>query len=270
MSPVNQGLPEFSAPVFAETALRRRRGGRNLAALLFDEFASKIRSGLLPPGEKLPTESALVQTYEVSRTVVREAISRLQAAQLVQTRHGIGTFVATLLDAADMAGTLRLHADELPAAVDVMALLEFRIGLETEGAALAAQRRSDAQLVCIARAHADFEAALQAGHAEKNTAERDTADHDLRFHLGIASASGNRYFGAVLQHFGSALIPRVRIAAIGQPQRDPDYLRRISREHEAILTAIARQDIDSARAAMRIHLTNSRERLRLACGQAQR
>jgi len=116
--------------------------------------------------------------------------------------------------------------------------------------------------VGIARAHQDFETTLDAGNT-------DTADHDLRFHLGIAGASGNRYFGAVLQRFGNALIPRVRIAAIGQPQRDPAYLRRISREHEVILAAIARQDIDSARAAMRIHLTNSRERLRLAYGQAQ-
>ena len=64
------------------------------------------------------------------------------------------------------------------------------------------------------------------------------------------------------------LIPRTRIASIDKPARDPDYLRRVNREHEEIYAAIERQDADSARAAMRIHLTNSRERLRLAQRQS--
>ena len=69
--------------------LRSKSSGssRNLGNLLFDEFESKIRQGLLKEGEKLPTESELVRTYEVSRTVVREALSKLQAAALVQ--HGM-------------------------------------------------------------------------------------------------------------------------------------------------------------------------------------
>ena len=53
------------------------------------------------------------------------------------------------------------------------------------------------------------------------------------------------------------------------PLGDPDYLKRVNREHEEIFSAIERQDADSARAAMRIHLTNSRERLRLAQRLAQ-
>lgn len=88
--------------------------------------------------------------------------------------------------------------------------------------------------------------------------------HDLAFHLRIAQATGNPYFQEILRHFGRMLIPRNRIASIHAPARDPDYLRRVNREHEEIYAAIARQDADSARAAMRIHLTNLRERLRLA------
>ena len=233
-----KGFP--ASPPTIELPLRGKSGrsGRNLAALLFDEFASKIRNGLLAEGEKLPTESSLVQTYEVSRTVVREALSRLQASGLVETRHGIGTFVR----AAQPASTLMLNADELTAAVDVMAVLELRISLETESAGLAALRRSPEQLQGIRMALQAFEIAFARGE--------DTVAHDLAFHI--------------LRHFGAQLIPRTRIASIHQPQRDPDYLRRVNREHEEILAAIERQDADSARAAMRIHLTNSRERLRLA------
>lgn len=248
-------LPEpLSPPAAAERQLRGKAGrnGRSLANLLSEEFEHKIRQGLLHEGDKLPTESELVRSYDVSRTVVREAISKLQAAGLVETRHGIGTFV---LPARQGSG-LTLNARELSESVDVLAVLELRISLETEAAGLAAQRRSGDHLQALRQALQAFEQNAAAGG--------DTVAHDLAFHLGIARATGNPYFGDILAHFGAMLIPRTRITSIQAPGRDPDYLRRVNREHEEIYNAIERQDADSARAAMRIHLTNSRERLRLA------
>lgn len=70
-----------------------RRKHKSLSQSLAENITEKIRSGALKPGDKLPTESAIMELYEVSRTVVREAISHLQAGGLVQTRHGIGTFI---------------------------------------------------------------------------------------------------------------------------------------------------------------------------------
>ena len=75
--------------------------------------------------------------FGVSRTVVREAISKLQASGLVQTRHGIGTFVVGLGDAAPF----RIAPEQFATLRDVIAVLELRIGIETEAASLAAQRR---------------------------------------------------------------------------------------------------------------------------------
>lgn len=72
---------------------RAAKGSRSLANLLSEEFENKIRQGLLQEGDKLPTETELVRSYDVSRTVVREALSKLQASGLVETKHGIGTFV---------------------------------------------------------------------------------------------------------------------------------------------------------------------------------
>ena len=72
---------------------RARRKHRSLAQELVAELSQRIRDGLIKRGEKLPTESAIMEEQGVSRTVVREALSRLQAAGLVETRHGIGTFV---------------------------------------------------------------------------------------------------------------------------------------------------------------------------------
>jgi GntR family transcriptional repressor for pyruvate dehydrogenase complex len=243
-----------SALTARPATLRSKSSGssRNLGNLLFDEFESKIRQGLLQEGEKLPTESALVRTYEVSRTVVREALSKLQAAELVQTKHGIGTFVLPMRAGKSPV----LNAHELTASVDVLAVLELRISLETECAGLAAKRRNTEQLTQMQNALHAFKHAFIHG--------QQTISHDLNFHLLIAEATGNRYFSNILRHFDSQLIPRTRITSINQPQRDPDYLLRVNREHEEILSAITRQDAETARAAMRIHLTNSRERLRLA------
>ena len=95
----------------------------------------------------------------------------------------------------------------------------------------------------------------------------DAVSPDFRFHLAIANATGNRYFADIMSHLGSTMIPRTRINSPRVAHEDlQQYLRRVNREHEEIYQAIARRDPESARAAMRIHLTNSRERLRAGPG----
>ena len=92
----------------------------------------------------------------------------------------------------------------------------------------------------------------------------------MRFHMLIAVATGNRYFADIMAHLGATLIPRARINSPRVAREDlPAYLRRVNREHEEIYEAIARRDPEAARAAMRLHLTNSRERLRKAQEAAQ-
>jgi GntR family transcriptional repressor for pyruvate dehydrogenase complex len=229
-----------------------RRRGRSLAHELVDGLGGQIRSQALRPGDKLPTESEIMQAWGVSRTVVREALSRLQAAGLVETRHGIGTFVL-----APPASGFGLEPSELPTAGDVLAVLELRISLETEAAGLAAQRRSEQQL-------ADIRAALDELEANRE-GKGDTVTPDMRFHMLIAAATGNRYFAEIMGHLGTTLIPRARINSPRVAHEDlPQYLRRVNAEHEEIYEAIARRDPEAARAAMRLHLTNSRERLRRA------
>src|SRR5258706_6921867 len=101
---------------------------RNLAQAVVAYLSDTIRDGRIRPGEKLPTESEIMRTQGVSRTVVREALSHLQAAGLVETRHGIGTFV---LDPPP-AQPLGFDPNTLITMRDVLAILELRIGLETE------------------------------------------------------------------------------------------------------------------------------------------
>ncbi|MCW5632234.1 MAG: FadR family transcriptional regulator [Rubrivivax sp.] len=235
------------------TRLSRARP-RTLAAELVAALSARIRRGRLAPGQQLPTEAAVMAEFGVSRTVVREALSRLQAAGLVHTRHGVGTFVAAPAPPGGRAPAFRIAADQLATLEDVVAMLELRIGIETEAASLAAKRRNDANLHAMRRLLAEFAAAVEAGG--------DAVAADFGLHQEIARATQNPHFGGLLATLGTRIIPRARLdPADGGPERLA-YLRRVHAEHESIVDAIAAGDADAARAAMRTHLSNSRERRR--------
>ncbi|MBD9426289.1 MULTISPECIES: FadR/GntR family transcriptional regulator [Pseudomonadaceae] len=238
------------------TPPRARRKQRSLAQELVSELSQQISDGVFKRGEKLPTESAIMEAQGVSRTVVREAISRLQAAGLVETRHGIGTFV---LDTPTPG--FRIDPATVVTLREVISLLELRISLEVESSGLAAARRTPEQLAAMRAALDSF---LSAAHRS------DAVASDFQFHLQIAIATGNRYFTDIMTHLGTSIIPRTRLNSARLAHDDEKrYLARLSREHEDIYEAIARQDADAARAAMRLHLTNSRERLRQAHEEAE-
>jgi len=234
-----------------------RRRSRSLTDDVVAALSEQIREGRFRPGSKLPTESAIMREQSVSRTVVREAISRLQAAGLVETRHGIGTFVME----SGAGHTVKLAANQIFTMLDTMAVLELRISIETEAAALAAVRRSDDDLQSLRTLLEEFRSQLGGG----------SVPADQAFHLRIAQATGNQYFQDILGQLGKNLIPRTRIdtASLSLDDRQTlddqqGYLRRVNQEHEDIFFAIERGDPEAARAAMRTHLSNSRERLRKA------
>lgn len=230
-----------------------RRRPRSLALEVVEALRAPIRDGRVEPGTKLPSEGEVMAAFGVSRTVVREALSKLQASGLVATRHGVGSFVVGRGDEA----AFRIGPQQLETLRDVIAMLELRIGVETEAAGLAAQRRTAANLAVMRQALDEFAASVEAG--------RDAVAPDFRFHSEIARATQNAHFANLLETLGARIIPRARLdpaAAIDDARRT--YLRRVNAEHESIHDAIARQDADGARAAMRTHLANSRERRRRA------
>ena len=235
----------------AKPAAFPRRRSRSLAQEVVDDLTAKIRRGVYKPGGRLPTEPELMAEQGVSRSVVREAVSRLQAGGLVETRHGVGTFVLE---------TRQQNPPDLSTVVtirDVLAMLELRISLETEAAALAALRRDESHLAQMRQAIEDFK--------DKANAGESSVEPDFRLHLQIALATRNKYFEDFYRYLGTATIPRTRLdTARLALEASEEYLLRTNREHEYIVDAIARGDPELARAAMRMHLTNSRERLRKA------
>ena len=232
-----------------QSVLSSHRRPRTLALELVDALGDRIRDGALTPGDKLPTEAAVMAEFGVSRTVVREAISKLQAAGLVDTRHGVGSFVVGAVPAAGF----RLRPEAMATLRDVVSVLELRIGIETEAAGLAAQRRAGRDLALLRESLDGFEQAV-----------RDAVPQDYQFHLGIARATRNPHFAQMIDLLGTMIIPRARERSSESKTERRAYLLKVNAEHESILSAIAAQDADGARAAMRTHLANSRERRRRA------
>ncbi len=224
---------------------------RGLVHEIVESLASDLREGRIPAGQKLPSEAEVMQRFGVSRTVVREAISKLQASRLVETRHGIGTFALAKQD----SGNFQIAAEDLSTVADVISVLELRISLETEAAGLAALRRTPANLAAM-------EAALKAFH-DAIHGEADGVPADFDFHMEVSRATGNHHFADLMTYLGTMIIPRTRVntpkvASEGRLA----YLLRVHGEHENIYHAIRNGDAEAARAAMRMHLSNSRERLK--------
>ncbi len=236
----------------------------SLTQQVVEGLTDRIRRGELKPGERVPTEPALMQEFGVSRSVVREAVSRLQASGLLLTRQGVGSFVlASRIDPA-----LMQSSDAVLKLQQKLAMLELRLTLEAEAAALAAQRRTEPQLAAMESALHDYDGQHGAGEG--------TAEADFRFHELIAQATGNEYFVHVLRSLSGATIP-----ALNSPSLQPRPTRRTYRfgdpspelqtgkditslEHWSVLEAIRRSDASAARAAMFMHLNNSRERMKRA------
>src|SRR3954454_16901747 len=105
----------------------------------------KILAGDLRPGRKLPSEAELIEEFGVSRTVVREAVTRLRAEGMVETFQGRGSFVLAMPQPTSFtveAGAIRTHHD-------VLDVIDFRIGIECEAAALAAARADAASAQAV-------------------------------------------------------------------------------------------------------------------------
>lgn len=218
---------------------------------LGDEIAVQLEAWIreqdLAPGAQLPTEKELCERFGVSRAVIREAIARLRADGRVRTRQGSGAFVA------EVPGVFRLPAQEsLPQ--DVQEAFELRYIVETGMAALAAQRRSEADLARIAQALQRMREAL----------ERDVdgvADDDA-FHVAVAEATHNRAL-IRFQEFMGRQFSQSRAPTWSGDGHRSGRARDAQCGHERIFEAIAAGDPAAARQAAAAHLWGAARRLGL-------
>jgi GntR family transcriptional repressor for pyruvate dehydrogenase complex len=219
----------------------------SMADALVARLRQDIGDGTLAAGARLPTEQQLGAALGVSRTVVREAIAALRAEGLVIARQGSGMFVA----AQDDRRPFRIDPEALASITNVLSLMELRTGLESEAAALAASRRTKADLEHLDRAMAAYAA------ADDETA----ADADFEFHRALVLATHNLYFEEFLRFLAQFIRPRqsIRTMAVSPGERAA-YRARVQAEHQAVRDAIEAGDTEAARLAAQSHLQNSRSR----------
>jgi DNA-binding FadR family transcriptional regulator len=241
---------DSTSPPGSRASLKDASKG-TLADQVTTALKAHIASGDALPGSRLPTEPVLCERYGVSRTVIREAISRLKSAGLVEVRQGSGTVVSE--GAHIKAFTIDL---DVCGSIDaVLRVTELRRGIEGEAAALAAQRHTLQQLEVIERALKAIDTAEHEG--------RDGVQEDLDFHLSISHATGNPLYPSLHEFIAQFVKEAIRITRSNEERRR-DMAKTVRIEHVAIYEAIAARDPDAARYAALTHIHNAVERLKSA------
>ncbi len=217
--------------------------GAYLADQVADVLAAEIRANRLAVGDKLPTEAALVEQFLVSRTVVREAVSRLKSLGLVDSRQGSGVYVKE-------AGFSPLNFDARSAVSKqaVIQMVEVRRALEAEVAGLAAQRRNQADIKRIRKSIVLLDRTVQAGG--------DGVEEDVQYHRAIAEAARNPFLIGTLEYLGQFLRGATRVTRANEARR-ADFVRQVGDEHEMIARAIEAGDVAAARHAAAQHMDNA-------------
>ena len=219
---------------------------RGLAHAVAARLRSAIADGVLAPGARVPSEAQLSQGYEVSRTVVREAVSQLRAEGLVETFQGRGSFIAA---APGARGGRADGGIVLPVRRSARDVMELRLAIECEAAALAARRRTRAQIEVLDRALADLRQAVRTGGG--------VVGPDWAIHMAVAVASGNPLLIGVMESLGAQSVLRHRASVDDVDLVDPEHGALLVHEHAAIRDAVERGDADAARSAVRVHLGRS-------------
>ena len=221
---------------------------RALSDTVAQKLQKLIETGSFATTGKLPTEAVLAQEFGVSRTVIREAISRLKNEGMVEPRQGSGVFIV------ERAGIRPLRIDYAQAVEPgaVVQILALRRAIEAEVASEAALRRTDEHLAAIDDALGRIDEAVREG--------RDGVAEDVAFHREIANATGNPYFLKTLTFLNQYLEAGTLVTRGNEALRE-DFMRQVREEHAAIVEAIRSRVSVAARNAAQTHLINAARRL---------
>lgn len=222
----------------------------NLSDQVAEALSAEIHAGRPAAGEKLPTEATLAEQFAVSRTVVREAVSRLKSLHLVESRQGSGVFVKEL-----GFSPLNFDAGSAVSKQAVIQMVEVRRALEAEVAALAAQRRSAADVKRIHQAITALDHAVNTGG--------DGVEEDVNYHRAIADAAKNPFLISTLDYLRQFLRGATRVTRANEARR-ADFAGQVRDEHAAIAQAIEKGDAIGARQAAAAHMDNAIKRIEQA------
>ncbi|HKG39279.1 MAG TPA: FCD domain-containing protein [Conexibacter sp.] len=234
MAPTHSSQPGSFAQV---------RSGR-LADLVAEAMLERVVGEQLEPGHRLPAERELCEQFDVSRTVVREAIRSLAARGIVESRPGSGLVVAAVPSAV-VRDALGLYLSRRP--TDPQATREVRRLLEVQSARLAAERADAEALALLEQAH---EAMAELARVAPEETEQ-LGHADLAFHRALAAATGNHLFVVLLDAISTPLL-ELRVAHLGVPR----LRERALRSHGELVARVGAHDASGAARVMREHLAD--------------
>jgi GntR family transcriptional regulator, transcriptional repressor for pyruvate dehydrogenase complex len=214
------------------------------SAQIANDIEQTILTGGYLVGARLPSETELCKRYEVSRTVIREALKRLNASGLVRTVNGSGSFV-NAMTMTQLQSSIQRYTAMIEPVHGYLELLDLRLMIESGAARLLAETGHRSRTMPVA-AKLDEMRRLQDDIPK-------FADADISFHMAIVAATENSLLIAV----HTALEPMMR--RLGREMyRDTRKTSGLFEEHEQIFHAIVRRDAEGAFSAMRAHLTASK------------
>jgi GntR family transcriptional regulator, transcriptional repressor for pyruvate dehydrogenase complex len=216
------------------------------------QIETLVLEGVLRPGERLPPERELAARLDVSRPILRDALKELEGRGLIRTRHGEGTFVAHVIGTVfeePMIGLVRRHQRA------IFDYLELRRDLESQAAAYAAERATEADRQILGQIFAEMLAAHREDDPEEETGL------DIEFHMAVIEAAHN----IVLLHMMRScyrLLAEGVFFNRGQLYSNPAWREALLEQHRAVYEAIQARQPEQARAAAAAHVSFVEETLR--------
>lgn len=242
-APTGPGPATLEAPPVAQQFPTLKRTSVSLEAA--EAIKALIVSGELASGDALPPERHLAAMLGISRPSVREALRVLTAMNVVEPRHGGGTYV-TSLDPTLLARPINFLLQVEPRTF--LHLFEVRQVLEVSAARLAAPKMTDEMVAELERLAKDAASALKQPNRY--------SELDFQLHTKIVEAVGNPIYISLYESISELLLESRRRTA-----RIAVVRRRAHQDHMAIVTALRGRDPAAAASAMQEHLESMRRGL---------
>lgn len=228
-------------------AIPNPTSGMSRVETVYQGILQLIKDGDLGEGDKLPSEAHLAEQFSISRPVVRQSLTRLQEAGVIQIRWGSGSYVC---DTSAWRVNAALNFGPIDSLEGVRHTFEIRMAIESEGAALAALRATAIDRRAIIEAqerYIDPEARRNEGGEEA----------DMEFHFAIARASHNPFFTRMLANVREPIRFCSRIGRLLAQSDSEERWARICQEHQSIVDFIVNGDPEAARRATHRHVSNA-------------
>ncbi len=229
------------------TELSRITRPLRLSEEVSGDLLRRIARGELKPGDRLPTEKALGEAFGVSRAVVREAVARLKADGLIETRQGSGAFIVEVPKTIN----LRFWQGAGPELDELRDIFELRAMVEGAVAELAAQRRDESDLRVMAEHLQAMDDAMTSG--------RDGTEADDNFHIAMAKATHNSYISRLVEFLGRHFSDSRKLSWHGT-RNELAHPHEAQKEHRALFDAISVGSAETARRCALEHLRGTADR----------